>query len=87
MDVEQAAMTVFRFTTQGIDVGYGEDGFYALGETTNHEFIETEWPGHGLPRFQDHPISWRIDSGEKNMWKYYITLRYRSNITERAVIL
>lgn len=67
-------MTAFIFITQGIDVGYDEDGFFAYGETTNHKFNERDWVGHGLPRFQGKPIFWRIGSGRKDMWVEYIAI-------------
>ncbi len=82
-------MTTFTFTTQGFEVGYAEDGFFAFGRTTNHEFDEREWQGP-IPRFRGQPISWRIDTAGENQWDSYdrsVKERYPAPLTERAELL
>lgn len=66
-------MASFTLITQRMDVGYGEDGFFAWGTTDNFRWNDRGEYVHGehLPRFTGEVVEWRIDSNPKSQWDQY----------------
>jgi len=66
-------MASFTLITQGITVGYAEDGFFAWGTTDNFRWNDRGDYVHGehLPRFTGEVVEWRIDSNPKSQWDQY----------------
>ena len=64
-------MTTCTFLSEGITAGFGENGFFAFGETTQFEFDEREWPGHGLPYIRTDKFSWQINETGEDAWAQY----------------
>lgn len=64
-------MATFEFKSEGIQAGYGENGFFAFGETTDFQFDEREWPGHDLPNIRSMKLVWAINTRGDDQWKEY----------------
>jgi hypothetical protein len=66
-------MASFRIITQGIKVGYGENGFFACGTTDNFSWNDRSEYVHGqhLPMFTGEVVEWRIDSNPESQWDQY----------------
>jgi hypothetical protein len=63
-------MANLLLTTQGVEVGYDEDGFYALGTTVAHRFENEDWK-FTTPNLRGMPIQWRLDLKEENLFERY----------------
>ncbi|MGV9010266.1 hypothetical protein [Brevundimonas sp.] len=64
-------MATFTFVSEGITAGFGESGFFAFGETSDFQFDEREWPGHGLPHLQSDKLAWSIQTTGRDAWESY----------------
>jgi hypothetical protein len=65
-------MASIELTTNGIDVGYGEDGFFAFGVTTAHKFKDDSWEWRDAP-IRGMPIQWSIRFSGRNLLKEYVS--------------
>lgn len=66
-------MASFTLITQGVTVGYAEDGFFAWGTTDSFRWNdrgEYVYAEH-LPRFTGEVVEWRIDSNPQSQWDQY----------------
>ncbi|MFP5449042.1 MAG: hypothetical protein ACLGHU_09890 [Alphaproteobacteria bacterium] len=66
-------MASFTLITQGMDVGYGEDGFLAWGTTDNFSWNDRGEYVHGehLPSLTGEIVEWRIDNNPMSQWDQY----------------
>lgn len=69
-------MASFTLITQGMEVGYGDDGFFAWGTTDNFSWRDRGEYVHGehLPDIAGEVVEWRIDSNPKSQWDQYAYL-------------
>lgn len=63
-------MVGFTFRTQGFEVGYGEEGIFAFGETDDHEWHDRDYPDP-VPSMRRELLMWRIDVSAQSQWKQY----------------
>lgn len=81
-------MANFELITNGIDVGYGEDGFFAMGVSTAHRFGDDEdWEG-GRPPVRGMPVCWSISLSGKDPFEEYVSYTYPpSELSPRVALL
>lgn len=79
-------MVTFSFITQGLDVGYGEDGFFAFGGTDNHRWHDRDYLD-AMPPLHGEVIEWRIDTRNKSQWDQYKAALTPEQITPRKDVL
>lgn len=83
-------MATLNFTTQGIDAGYGEEGFFAFGVTDDFMFDDDDWDFGPLPKF-DKPglLRWAINGYSQDAWVKYETSvdAQRTSMTSRKPVL
>ena len=80
-------MATFELTTQGIEVGYGDDGFFAFGTSVIHNFQNEDWQ-HGTPPIRGMPVTWRIGLNEEDPFEKYVTYTYpASDLSPRVPLL
>jgi hypothetical protein len=80
-------MASFELTTNGIDVGYGEDGFFAFGVTTTHKFENDDWRW-GEPPIRGMPIAWSIRFSGEDLFDEYVSDTFpQSDLSPRVPII
>ncbi len=81
-------MASFELTTQGIEAGYSEDGFFAFGTSTLHKLDNGEDWEWTIPRIGEMPIHWRIALTSKDVFNDYKALLWKTeNRTARLPLL
>jgi hypothetical protein len=82
-------MASFTLITQGITVGYAEDGFFAWGTTDNFRWQDRGDYVHGeqLPRITGVVVEWRIDSNPKSQWDQSCYFLSRDEVSQREALL
>lgn len=68
-------MATFHLTTQGIEAGYDDDGFFAFGVSVVHEFDNQDWQT-GTPRLRGLPVQWRIGQADEDLFERYVEYSY-----------
>ena len=73
LEGDTAVMANYWFTTQGIHVGYGRNGFFASGKTTVTELSYRPLRGgEHIPNIDGHPVNWEIDAKGESQWDHYL---------------
>ncbi len=82
-------MASFSLVTQGMTVGYNEDGFFAFGQTTNFRWANPSEYVHGesLPKFDGDLVEWRIDTNPMSMFERYRYCLDPEQVTKREALL
>jgi len=82
-------MASFSLITQGMTVGYNEDGFFVFGQTTNFKWADQGEYVHGesLPKFGGDLVEWRIDTNPKSVFEQYRSALDPEQVTKREALL
>ncbi|MFC3077814.1 hypothetical protein ACFODL_06910 [Phenylobacterium terrae] len=79
-------MAAFQFQTQGFDIGYGEEGLFAFGQTDDHSWSDSGF-GDYTPTLHDQVISWHIDMDTTAQWDQYSYALRPEELTPRKELL
>lgn len=80
-------MASFELITNGIDVGYGEDGLFATGVSTAHKFDNDDWQW-GTPPVRGMPVHWSISLSGKDPFEEYVSYTFPpSEVSPRVPLL
>lgn len=64
-------MARFEITSEGIEAGYDDEGFFAFGTSTNHRFNdEPDWR-FTTPSCAGLPVTWRLALTERDVFTHY----------------
>lgn len=82
-------MASFTLITQGLRVGYNEDGFFVWGTSDNFCWNDRGEYVHGeqLPRFAGELVEWRIDSNPLSLWEQFRNVMEPDEFPEREALL
>ena len=80
-------MASFTLITNGIDVFYDEDGFFAKGLSTTHKFFNSDWQS-SQPPITGMPIQWSIRLSGADPFENYVSYTYpTSRLSPRVPLL
>ncbi len=88
MGLGEVLMASFLLITQGIQAGYGEDGFFASGISTRHRFHSYDDYRFAKPYIGGMPVQWRIDTKGEDMFAKYKDWTYpQTDLSPRVPLL